>query len=333
MATYKMIQDIEAEDHILGPLTLRQFIYSLFAALFAYLSVFSATHGMIWLLVVWVPPLAVLVFFAFPFGKDQPTEIWALAKIRFLFKPRVRLWDQDGVKELVTITVPKKVEHVYTDGLSQNEIRSRLNALASTIDSRGWAVKNVNINAYSPNPMVEASSDRLIDMSTIPQAVPDEPVTASDDMLDEQHSPIAQQFDTMITQSNQAHRQQLLTQLNSNSPAVPLQASVTSDPWFLGGSGPIEPTEATSNDAAVLAQSKAQRDARQVSYGHLHTLQPLSAQPSIPKPPAVTPPTDPAILSLASNNDLDVATIARQAHKATEDERNRDEDEVVISLH
>ncbi len=28
MSTYKVIQDIEAEDKLLGPLTLRQFIYA-----------------------------------------------------------------------------------------------------------------------------------------------------------------------------------------------------------------------------------------------------------------------------------------------------------------
>ena len=45
---------------------------------------------------------------------------------------------------------------------------------------------------------------------------------------------------------------------------------------------------------------------------------------------AVTP--DPAILSLANNNDLNVSTIARQAYKATHDDEPP-QDEVVISLH
>ena len=31
MATYKVIQDIEAEDKLIGPLTLRQFIYAGYA--------------------------------------------------------------------------------------------------------------------------------------------------------------------------------------------------------------------------------------------------------------------------------------------------------------
>jgi hypothetical protein len=42
-------------------------------------------------------------------------------------------------------------------------------------------------------------------------------------------------------------------------------------------------------------------------------------------------PTDPAILSLANNNDLNVSTIARQANKAKHGEEPP-QDEVVVSL-
>jgi hypothetical protein len=152
---------------------------------------------LIFLLVLFLPPFLLSGFFAFPFGRDQPTEVWALAKLRFWFKPRTRMWDQSGVKELVTITVPKKVERVYTDGLSQTEVQSRLKALANTIDSRGWAVKNINITSYAPNPLVSSSSDRLLDISGVPDTVPDTVVLASDDMLDEENNPIAHQFDSM----------------------------------------------------------------------------------------------------------------------------------------
>src|SRR5882757_559198 len=122
MATYKVIQDIEAEDHILGPLSLRQFIFGLIAALCFYFCYFVISKHLIFLLPIFLLPGLFAGFFAFPFGKDQPTEVWALAKIRFLFKPRKRVWDQDGVKQLVSITVPKRVEEHLTDGLNENEV-------------------------------------------------------------------------------------------------------------------------------------------------------------------------------------------------------------------
>jgi len=45
----------------------------------------------------------------------------------------------------------------------------------------------------------------------------------------------------------------------------------------------------------------------------------------------MTTASDPAILALASNDDLNVATLARQAHK-DRDEEGQLPDEVVVSL-
>src|SRR5947209_164958 len=109
MATYKVIQDIEAEDKLVGPLSFRQFVYAGIAAICFYLSFLVITKHAAYIAIVFVPIGAFSGFFAFPWGRDQPTEIWALAKIRFLLKPRRRIWDQSGIKELVTITAPKKI--------------------------------------------------------------------------------------------------------------------------------------------------------------------------------------------------------------------------------
>ena len=174
MAAYKVIQDVEAEDHIIGPLTLRQFIYALIAAFFGYLCFIVTVKHAAFLLVILIPPLIFFGFFAFPFGRDQPTEIWALAKIRFLFKPRKRLWNQSGIKELVTITAPKIIEKVYTNNLSSTEVKSRLQALANTLDSRGWAIKNVSSMSYFPQNITNSeSTQRLIDLESIPKPVPE----------------------------------------------------------------------------------------------------------------------------------------------------------------
>ena len=88
MATYKVIQDIEAEDKILGPLTLRQFIFALIAIFLFYICFILVTKACISLVLIFLPPALFFGFFALPFGRDQPTEIWALAKLRYWFKPR-----------------------------------------------------------------------------------------------------------------------------------------------------------------------------------------------------------------------------------------------------
>ena len=340
MATYKLIQDIEAEDHILGPLSLRQFIFALIAAFCGYLSFISVAKHVPVLLVLFLPPTLFCGFFAFPWGRDQPTETWALAKLRFWFKPRRRVWNQSGIKELVTITVPKKVERVLTDNLSQTEVKSRLQALANTIDSRGWAIKHINAVGYVPQ---VTSSDRLIDIPVVPPQETPADLAPADDIMDADHSPVAQQFQTMIDKSTEDYRQRLVSQLQE-----PVAAAQPSPQWFMNqGSSQDTPAPVSyTEDAALSAQLKQQRSAPQ-EYGNLRTLQPLAsatppadnttlAAPAGPQAPddastAMTASGDPAILSLSKNNDLNVATLAREAERAKR--TNEPQDEVVISLH
>jgi hypothetical protein len=341
MATYKLIQDIEAEDHILGPLSFRQFVFGLIAAFLSYICFLVVVKHVAFLLVIFLPPALFCAFFAFPFGGDQPTETWALAKLRFWFKPRRRLWNQSGIKELVTITVPKKVEHVYSDGLSQIEVKSRLQALANTIDSRGWAIKHIDAVGYMPQ---QTSSDRLIDIPDVPGEVPE---VAANDILDANHSPIAQQFESMITKSSQDRRQRLMDELRKPLPDETAAAGPAPQ-WFMNhnpAAVSVPAAGATNNDATLDAQLK-QQAAQSQAYSNLRTLQPLGGKTAPTVGPVASTGTaqdaaasgtsgpmtasgDPAILSLSKNNDLNVATLAREAQRA----KGGTQDEVVISLH
>lgn len=340
MATYKLIQDIEAEDKILGPLTFRQFVFGLIAIFFIYISWFVISKGLAFFSIIFLPPALFFGFFALPLGRDQPTEIWALAKIRYYFKPRKRIWNQSGVKELVTINAPKKVERFVTNGLSPTEVDSRLRALANTIDSRGWAVKNVNVNSYAvPIPMPQ-SSDRLIDPTTLPQAVPETDIVAADDILDEKSNPIAMQFDSMINQSNQERRQQLYQQLNGSQQ----HGQPRDNYWFMNNQSqntPIQMAPAAAKidpkeEAALVARLKNQSSSHPAPYSNLRTVKPLNKTQSKPaktpvksSTPPMTAPADPAILSLADNDDLNVSTLAREAKRAKGED---DQNEVVVPL-
>jgi hypothetical protein len=239
MAVYKIPQDVEADDKFVGPLSFKQFIYSGIAAVCGYLSFLSLTKGFWPALLFLLPVITVFGFLGFPWGRDQPTEVWLAARIRFFIKPRVRIWNQSGMKELVTITAPKRVEKHYTDGLSLNEVSSRLSGLADLLDSRGWAVKNVSTNQYaSPLAGANADSDRLLDMAALPQEVSE--IAVNDDILDEVTSPTAQHFDQMIKSSEQKHRQEVMEQLQAarnpaTASATPPQPDdqANADFWFL----------------------------------------------------------------------------------------------------
>lgn len=342
MATYKVLQDIEAEDKLLGPLTLKQFIFAGITLACAYICFLLLTKGLGFLCIFFLPPMLACGFLAWPWGREQPTEIWLLAKLRFHIKPRRRIWDQNGIKDLVTVTAPVVEAKAYSNGLSEGEVRSRLKALASTIDSRGWAIKNVNVNlSAQPAYGMDASSDRLVDMSSLPKEVLGNDVSAADDILDEENNPTAQNLARMISATASAHKQRLVNHLKRVGGEPPNQPT-TQDYWFLNrASGPIPAGQAVFDAGATVQPDNTIQDTpppapaapEPASYGNMHTIQPLGAtaaavQPQQPKPSSKTP--DPAILELASNDDLNVATIARQANKnkAT----GLGDDEVVIPL-
>src|SRR3990167_2249471 len=190
MATYKVLQDIEAEDKFLGPLTLKQFIFAAICFVSIYIGIIFLARGA-WLLALPLLPIIITSgFLAFPWGRDQPTEIWLLARFRYLVMPRRRIWDQTGMQELVTITAPKKIEEFLSNNLSQTEVKSRLKALSETIDSRGWAIKNVSADRKST--AATPASDRLLELTVTPK-LPDVTLKPDEDILDEQNNPVAQQ--------------------------------------------------------------------------------------------------------------------------------------------
>jgi hypothetical protein len=371
MSTYKLIQDIEAEDHILGPLSLRQFIFALVASFMFYLCFLVVTKHLPFLLIIFLPPALFFGFFALPFGRDQPTEVWALAKLRFWFKPRRRVWNQSGVKQIVTITVPKRIERALTNGLNQHEVESRLTALANTLDSRGWAVKNASTVAAMVNPYVIGdstyNSDRLVEVngSTTTQIVDDQ-LPAGADILDETSSPISQHFDEIINQSNRLHHQQLVQQMNSTTVPTPLPqqstapvASSKDDQWFMPHieqnpvftAPDIQAQEVSPEDQALGIQLKAQHQADQVYSNHMRTLQPLGSSPTSPVNTLLNT-VDPVVPQTSESNFvanqqltggpdpaiLNLAnnndfTVDTLAREAKRVKEDNSQNEVVISLH
>lgn len=214
MATYKVIQDVEAEDKILGPLTLKQLIFAIIVAGFGFGAFRVVTiTGSIFAAIPFLPFMIIFGALAAPLGKNQPTEVWLAAQIHFLTKPKVRLWDQSDLKEVVHITVPKKEHKNYTDGLSQVQVKSRLSALASTLDSHGWAVKNVN-NIITERP---STDDRLLYVQpTI--AVPEEPATAD---IFAPNGTEAREFDVMMQNADAQHKQQIKLMMQQASAQAP----------------------------------------------------------------------------------------------------------------
>jgi hypothetical protein len=232
MAVYKVIQDIESEDKIVGFLTFRTFVYALIAGALIYINlrflmanILGPLRFVFVFILIW--PMFLFALLAAPLGGEQSTEVWILAHVRFYLKPRVRIWNQSGILELVTVTAPKRIERQLTKNLTQREVRSRLKALATTLDSRGWAVRNVAVN-LNTNPsyldIVEPESDRLSAGSNLPATKAATDITESDDIMDSQNNPTAQHFEALMQQEDEKRKKKVTELITNTQPAPQAQA-------------------------------------------------------------------------------------------------------------
>lgn len=140
MASYKVPQDVEADDKLLGPFTFRQFIYLIIAAMAIALA-WGLAQIFVGLAVIPIPVILLFGVLALPLRKDQPMEIYLAAMVSFILKPKKRLWDPEGMEHTIEITAPKTEEKRRTKDLSENEAAERLSYLATLVDSQGWAIR------------------------------------------------------------------------------------------------------------------------------------------------------------------------------------------------
>mgnify|MGYP000093472797 FL=1 len=135
MAVYKVPQDVEADDKLLGPFSFKQFIFLIIAV---------GMVALAWGLFSVLPPLAIIpvpiaLFFgalALPLRKDQPMEVYLAAVISFILKPKQRLWRADGIERMVEVIAPRIEEKQYSKGYDQAEVNRRLSYLATSVLDR-----------------------------------------------------------------------------------------------------------------------------------------------------------------------------------------------------
>ena len=302
MSVYKVPQDVEAEDKLLGPFSFRQFVFLIIAVIGIAIAYGLSTI----LLPLAIIPVPIILFFgalALPLKKDQPMEVYLAAVISFMLKPKKRLWQPDGIERLVEVIAPKVEEKTYGNNYDQAEVHRRLSYLANLVDSQGWSIRGFN----NPNSSMRA------DLFNEGQA--------ANDILDE-NSTTAQNINHLINQSDVRRRQEVIQKMQTGQSATPppVQPSQSSQP-----DNPTPATPLQMNPYPTMRQS---------------VLNPASERPAASAPaqtqPTTTPQTSvnevsPAIIELANNRDLSIETIAREANRIQQENKLSDE-EVVISL-
>lgn len=299
MSEYKVPQDVEAEDKLIGWLSFRQLVYAGIAAAAGFMC--FITFQIFPPLVLLPLPVALLFgILTLPLRKDQPLETYLIGVVRFYLKSKIRRWDPDGVASYVQIVTPAQEQRTLSKAYGPEGAQERLDYLARIMDSRGWAYKQVDGSPYSQN----FSADVAAEAST---AV---------DVLDE-HASVSQSFSNLIKQSDTERRQTAIERMQR---AQSEPTASQSAPGFAA---------ATATDISTVHPTFNPYPASM----HQKVVLPAGQKPKVTANPIVKPATatippqvSPGIISLANNDSLSVSTIAHEAKRL-------EEKEVVINLH
>jgi len=327
MAEYKVAQDVEAEDKLIGPFSFRQFIYLIIAAVAVALA-WGLGQVFIGLAVI---PLPFIIFFtvlALPLRKDQPMEIYIAAIISYRLKSRKRIWSPDGIESLIEITTPKVVEEHLTKDLSQMETEKRLSYLADIADTKGWSIR------HTTEPTPNSSM------------VPDQYYAAQQTVstLDED-SGVARKFDAMISRADQERHDRIIQNMYYQA-----QTQAPTPQPMTNQTAPPQAPQAFDNDN--IDDTAAQNDEHLPKFNpyptiHQSVIQPTSQQSNTtansPIQASSTEPTKPAeptantsataasddIISLANNSGLSIAALQHEVDRV---KQKKEDSEVFISL-
>lgn len=131
---YQVPQGIDLEDKIIGPLTLIQFLYLLIGGVIIYL-LFLATHGSLIFWVLGLPIGIVSLSMAFLKIQDQPLTYFIKAAVGFLSRPRIRLWQREGISRRIVQAPVKKIA-LEKPAPKRRIEKSELEKLAYTLDTQ-----------------------------------------------------------------------------------------------------------------------------------------------------------------------------------------------------
>lgn len=137
---YKVPQNIDIEDKIVGPFTMKQFVYLLVGAfiiygIYNYLS--KGYDNFMPLFIILALPIG-LIAFAFVFVKinDRPFEQFIANLILFMKTPKKRIWSEGYKGEDVIVddpTVENKDDEKRKDNRSLDDIAKSLEAKTKTL--------------------------------------------------------------------------------------------------------------------------------------------------------------------------------------------------------
>lgn len=301
MAQYKVPQDVEADDKLLGPFSFRQFVYLMIAG-----GGIALMVGLFQLFpILAILPLPVVLFFgamALPLKKDQPMETYLAAVASYYLKPHKRVW-MPGQKEVsITIAAPKIVDDNRSRGITGEEATHRLSFLADIVDTGGYAIKGEGAGSTgSMSAAIVAETAQAHDMF---------------EMSNFNH------LESAITRDENERRKEIVQGMKEGIQRA--EASMT--PGGAAQAMPVvsKPTETKPDFSSPVVVAPVMP----VADAHAKE-EPNVVEKPVEEKKQETIAANPSIIELANNADYSIATIAKEANRIKE----REEGEVFISLH
>jgi len=332
--SYKVPQDVEADDKLIGPFSFRQFVYLIIVAL-ASAAAWGLAQVFIFLAIIPLPIILLFGALALPLRKDQPMEIYLAALVSFFLKPHKRFWDPEGVETLIEVVAPRAVEESRTKDLSEGEAEQRLGYLANIVDSGGWAIRGMGA---TPNSAM--ISDVFYDAQN------------TEDVLDENNT-VGQSIEHLMSQQAEKTKQETLNKMREAlvPSARPEPVATATAPADRPSPTPSPPKPSPFANAPQTDGPAPVDDIHQKVIAPIHDLgdtnapvvdlaselapapAPAPAQAQAPAPPqpstSETPPSA-DIINLATNSDLSVETLGKEAGRLNK--KVSPEDEAYLSL-
>lgn len=131
---YKVPQNIDMEDRIVGPLTMMQFVTVMVGGMIVYVSYLLFTPTTFWFAAI--PVGMVTLAFAFLKVNDQSFPKFTAAALLFLVRPKNRIWQKTDNADTLTI-VHKPITQAARIGAESMTQKSQLESLSTVLDTGG----------------------------------------------------------------------------------------------------------------------------------------------------------------------------------------------------
>ena len=168
MGQYKVPQNVEAEDKILGPFSFRQFIY-LLIALGCGVAIWFLAQSPAWpLLFIPLPVFLLCLALALPLRKDQPMETYLLAILKFIILPKRRLWRTGSFMPNVDIDATTVNNGPALKDIRGADASNRLSFLAEVVDTAGWSTRGA-ISQPNENMKMSVAQNAIREANSVDQ--------------------------------------------------------------------------------------------------------------------------------------------------------------------